>query len=140
MTVGMENLMSFGSQVMLQRVTYVICVLDNCIFSVASIFYYFGTKLLGYFDHFNQQRKEVIDDFVCKQNCPEEALSVLRARVTKIFAFSRKYHLTTLSSLINSSYSLAFIIHLLYIIPEIAYYSLLYFIKFYNTISITCLF
>lgn len=44
MTVDMANLMSFGSQVVLQRVTYVICMLDNCIFSVASIFYYFGRK------------------------------------------------------------------------------------------------
>lgn len=69
-----------------------------------------------------------------------KTLSVLRARLTKIFAFSSKYHLTTLSSLINSSYSPAFIMHLLYIIPEISDYSLLYLIKFCNTISITCLF
>lgn len=67
-------------------------------------------------------------------------LSVLRARLTKAFAFSSKYHLTALSSLINSSYSPEFIMHLLYIISEISYYSLLYLIKFCNTISITCLF
>lgn len=78
--------------------------------------------------------------YVCKQNYPEEALSVLHARLTKIFAFSSKYHLTALFSLINSSYSLAFIIHLLYIVPEISYYSLLSLIKLHNTINITCLF
>lgn len=82
----------------------------------------------------------VIYDFVCKQNYSEDTLTVLRARLTKIFAFSSKYHLTTLSSLINSSYSPAFIMHLLNIIPEISDYSLLYLIKFCNTISITCLF
>jgi len=44
------------------------------------------------------EKKKVIHDLVCKQNYPEEALSVLRAVLTKTFAFSRKYHLTTLSS------------------------------------------
>lgn len=67
-------------------------------------------------------------------------LLVLHVRLTKIFAFSSKYHLTALSSSINSSYSPAFLMHLLYIIPEISDYSLLYLIKFCNTISITCLF
>lgn len=38
MTVDMENLMGFGCQVMLQRVTYVISMLYNFIFSVDSIF------------------------------------------------------------------------------------------------------
>lgn len=52
--------------------------------------------------------------FVCIQNYPEEALSVLHARLTKIFAFSRKYHLTALSILINSSYSPAFLMCLYY--------------------------
>lgn len=82
----------------------------------------------------------VIYDFVCKQNYSEDTLTVLRARLTKIFAFSSKYNLITLSSLINSSYSPEFIMHLLNIIPEISDYSLLYLIKFCNTISITCLF
>lgn len=49
MTVDMENLMNFGSQVMTQQVTYVVYMLDNCIFSVVSNFYYFGKNLLCIF-------------------------------------------------------------------------------------------
>lgn len=90
MVVDMESLMRFVSQVMMQEFTYVIQMLDNWIFSVASIFYCFRKNLLCYFDHFNQWKNEVIYDFVCIQNYPEEALSVLYARLTKIFAFSRK--------------------------------------------------
>lgn len=78
--------------------------------------------------------------FFCKQNHSEKVLLVLLARFTKSFAFSSKYNLTTLFSLINSRYFPAVIIHLLYIITEISYYSLLCLIKFCNTISITCLF
>lgn len=39
MTVDMENLMGFGSQVMLQQGIYVISMLDNFIFAVGSIFF-----------------------------------------------------------------------------------------------------
>lgn len=39
MTVDMENLMGFGSQVMLQQCIYVISMLDNFIFAVGKIFY-----------------------------------------------------------------------------------------------------
>lgn len=42
MTADMEYLMSFGSQVMPQQVTYVVYMLDSHIFSVAGNFCYFG--------------------------------------------------------------------------------------------------
>lgn len=54
MTVDMEIYMSFSSQVMLQRVIYVICMLNDCMFSVASIFYYYEKNLSCHFDNFNQ--------------------------------------------------------------------------------------